>query len=238
MIIRDLEDVKTVEWGNGLSRRFLLEADAMKAMGKWHYVVLDEGHKIKNSRSNISQALLNIPCVSRMLLTGTPLQNNLTELWSLLHWLYPHIYTAETEQKFTHAFDLGQGRVDSNFMQSSQSLLRLIMMRRTKEGVAGELSVPPRHEHTLYVPLSPLQRFWYERLLTKTDKAVFSVLFDRDQSASASSSRGPGTPIHDKENSRSLTKKATAQVRSQESAEGADKGKNSAWQVRRSFERA
>ena len=50
--------------------------------------------------------------------------------------------------------------MQSNFLGHAQKLLQLLMLRRTKEGVADQLSVPPRREHTLYVPLSPLQRFW------------------------------------------------------------------------------
>jgi SWI/SNF-related matrix-associated actin-dependent regulator of chromatin subfamily A member 5 len=50
------------------------------------YVVLDEGHKIKNSESLSSSALYGIGAAHRLILTGTPVQNNLSELWSLMHW--------------------------------------------------------------------------------------------------------------------------------------------------------
>ena len=52
----------------------------------WKYVVLDEGHKIKNDLSQISMALQGLGAEFRLILTGTPLQNNLVELWALLHW--------------------------------------------------------------------------------------------------------------------------------------------------------
>jgi SWI/SNF-related matrix-associated actin-dependent regulator of chromatin subfamily A member 5 len=52
----------------------------------WRYCVLDEGHKIKNDLSKISHSLQGLGCEYRLLLTGTPLQNNMLELWSLLHW--------------------------------------------------------------------------------------------------------------------------------------------------------
>jgi SWI/SNF-related matrix-associated actin-dependent regulator of chromatin subfamily A member 5 len=80
--------------------------------------------------------------------TGTPLQNNLGELWALLHWLYPQIWTDATQLPFTNAFNLARGNVDPRFLAASQRLLELIMLRRTKEGVKGELTVPPRKEMT------------------------------------------------------------------------------------------
>lgn len=52
-----------------------------------------------------------------------------------------------------------------------------LQLRRTKEGVKSELSVPPREEMTIFVPLTPLQRFWYQRLLTKVDTATFNEVF-------------------------------------------------------------
>ena len=72
---------------------------------KWKYLVLDEAHHIKNFRSQRWQTLLNFSSKRRLLLTGTPLQNNLMELWSLLHFLMPHIFESHKEFKdwFRHS---------------------------------------------------------------------------------------------------------------------------------------
>ena len=59
----------------------------------WRYLVIDEGHVIKNDASLISQAVRRIHFAHALLLTGTPLQNNLHELWSLLNFLYPEVFT-------------------------------------------------------------------------------------------------------------------------------------------------
>ena len=59
---------------------------------KWRYLILDEAHCIKNWQSQRWQVLLNFYSKRRLLLTGTPLQNNLMELWSLLHFLMPHVF--------------------------------------------------------------------------------------------------------------------------------------------------
>ncbi|KAF8241258.1 hypothetical protein K440DRAFT_573971 [Wilcoxina mikolae CBS 423.85] len=62
----------------------------------WRYVVLDEGHKIKNEKTNIATSLQGLAAEYRLILSGTPLQNNLSELWALLHWLYPDVFTENT----------------------------------------------------------------------------------------------------------------------------------------------
>jgi SNF2 family DNA or RNA helicase len=59
---------------------------------KWRYLILDEAHMIKNWRSQRWQTLLNFSANRRLLLTGTPLQNDLMELWSLMHFLMPHVF--------------------------------------------------------------------------------------------------------------------------------------------------
>jgi E1A-binding protein p400 len=66
---------------------------------KWKYLILDEAHMIKNWRSQRWQTLLNFQAKRRLLLTGTPLQNDLMELWSLMHFLMPHVFQSHAEFK-------------------------------------------------------------------------------------------------------------------------------------------
>lgn len=61
---------------------------------KWYYMVLDEAQHIKNYKSQRWQTLLNFNAKYRLLLTGTPLQNDISELWSLLHFLRPSLFTS------------------------------------------------------------------------------------------------------------------------------------------------
>lgn len=56
---------------------------------KWHYVIFDEAHKLKNAESHVMQISRKIPSIRRLLLTGTPLMNNVSELWALLNFLMP-----------------------------------------------------------------------------------------------------------------------------------------------------
>ncbi|KAF2790447.1 ISWI chromatin-remodeling complex ATPase ISW2 [Melanomma pulvis-pyrius CBS 109.77] len=143
----------------------------------WRYVVLDEGHKIKSNVTQISASLRTISAEYRLILTGTPLQNNLVEMWALLAWLYPDVFTENTETLFKESFDLNRGKVNTQTMNDARSLLELIMLRRMKDSPGVDLNLPEKEEVLLYVPLTPMQRFWYTRLLTRVDDAILNDLF-------------------------------------------------------------
>lgn len=66
---------------------------------KWKYLILDEAHMIKNWKSQRWQTLLNFNSKRRLLITGTPLQNDLMELWSLMHFLMPHVFASHAQFK-------------------------------------------------------------------------------------------------------------------------------------------
>ncbi|RPB07924.1 hypothetical protein P167DRAFT_529339 [Morchella conica CCBAS932] len=143
----------------------------------WRYVVLDEGHKIKNEKTNVASALQGLSAEYRLILTGTPLQNNLTELWALIHWLFPEVFNVNTSKVFSDAFDLTAGKNDLKVMDNARRLLELIMLRRMKESKGVNLGLPKKTEVILYLPLVPMQRFWYKRLLTRLDKGVLEQVF-------------------------------------------------------------
>jgi SWI/SNF-related matrix-associated actin-dependent regulator of chromatin subfamily A member 5 len=156
---------------------FAAEQSWFKSSFVWRYVVLDEGHKIKSSVTQISTALRNISAEYRLILTGTPLQNNLLEMWALLAWLYPDVFLDNTQSLFKESFDLNKGNVNRQTMDDARHLLELVMLRRMKDSPGVDLGLPQKEEILLYVPLTPMQRFWYTRLLTKVDNAMLSELF-------------------------------------------------------------
>jgi SWI/SNF-related matrix-associated actin-dependent regulator of chromatin subfamily A member 5 len=156
---------------------FAAEQSWFKTSFVWRYVVLDEGHKIKSSVTQISTALRNISAEYRLILTGTPLQNNLTEMWALLAWLYPDVFIENTQTLFKESFDLNKGKVNRQTMDDARRLLELVMLRRMKDTPGVNLGLPPKEEILLYVPLTPMQRFWYTRLLTRVDNAMLNELF-------------------------------------------------------------
>ena len=156
---------------------YLAEQNWFKRAFVWNYVILDEGHKIKNDLSLISKALQGLSAEYRLILTGTPLQNNLSELWALLHWLYPEVFTEKTQDLFKRSFDLTKGQVSTKFMDSARLLLEVVMLRRMKNSPGVDLNLPPKTDVMLFVPLTPMQRWWYMRLLTKADKGLLDELF-------------------------------------------------------------
>ncbi|KAI0685348.1 P-loop containing nucleoside triphosphate hydrolase protein [Cytidiella melzeri] len=147
---------------------------------RWTYVVLDEGHKVKNSETQIAHKVQGIGSLYRLILTGTPVQNNLVELWGLLHWLYPAVFGTATEKLFHDAFNLSQGTYALPFLSATEKLLSKIMLRRTKEVVEGQLSIPPREELTVFIPMTDAQRFWTYRLLTRLDTLDLEEVFASD----------------------------------------------------------
>ena len=156
---------------------FKSEESWFKRAFVWSYVVLDEGHKIKNELSQVSKALQGLGAEFRLILTGTPLQNNLVELWALLRWLYPEVFVENSADLFKSSFNLSRGQVNTKVMDDARRLLELIMLRRMKNSPEVDLNLPPKTEMLLFVPLTPMQKFWYTRLLTRTDQVLLDELF-------------------------------------------------------------
>lgn len=112
-----------------------------------------------------------------MLLTGTPLQNNLSELWALFHWLYPEVFTDDTLELFQESFNLTKGQFSNTVVANSRRLLELIMLRRMKDSPGVNLNLPPKTEVLLFTPLSPIQRLWYQRIITRSDGGLLDGIF-------------------------------------------------------------
>ncbi|KAF1812139.1 hypothetical protein P152DRAFT_458548 [Eremomyces bilateralis CBS 781.70] len=159
----------------------LQDAQAFKKRN-WHYLVLDEAHNIKNFQTQRWQTLLTFKTRARLLLTGTPLQNNLSELWSLLFFLMPGGIDgqggfAELE-KFTNAMrrpadqilDQGRQKLDLEAQAAVNKLhevLRPYLLRRLKADV--EKQMPGKYEHVVYCRLSKRQRQLYDEFMGRTD---------------------------------------------------------------------
>ncbi|KAK9386762.1 SNF2 family N-terminal domain-containing protein [Lipomyces mesembrius] len=151
---------------------------------QWQYMILDEAHNIKNFRSQRWQALLNFKAKRRLLLTGTPLQNNLIELWSLLYFLMPSSKGASSvmangfaslsdfQDWFSHPVDkLIEGnysREDDearNTISKLHKVLRPYLLRRLKADV--EKQMPAKYEHIVYCKLSKRQRYLYDDFMSR-----------------------------------------------------------------------
>ena len=114
----------------------------------WRYLVLDEGHRIKNEKTNLYERLSVVKAQRKLLLTGTPLQNNLHELWALLHFLHPETFTSSAA--FDRAFDHTRGLLDQRIIAQVGELLGAFVLRRMKEQVLTlQRLTPCRTGHSL-----------------------------------------------------------------------------------------
>ncbi|KFM63248.1 SWI/SNF-related matrix-associated actin-dependent regulator of chromatin subfamily A member 5, partial [Stegodyphus mimosarum] len=129
----------------------------------WRYIVIDEAHRIKNEKSKLSEIVREFKSTNRLLLTGTPLQNNLHELWALLNFLLPDVFNSSED--FDAWFNTNNCLGDTSLVERLHAVLRPFLLRRLKSEV--EKKLPPKKEIKIYVGLSKMQREWYTKVLMK-----------------------------------------------------------------------
>ena len=137
----------------------------------WRYVIIDEAHRIKNENSILSKVVRQLRTNYRLLITGTPLQNNLHELWALLNFLLPEVFSSA--EKFDEWFQIGEGEgkeAEAEVVQQLHKVLRPFLLRRLKSDV--EKSLPPKKETILKIGMSDMQKKHYAALLQKDMDAV------------------------------------------------------------------
>jgi superfamily II DNA or RNA helicase len=127
----------------------------------WDIVILDEAQAIKNPESQAAEAACTLNGGFRLLLTGTPIENRLEELWSLMHFANPGVLG--TLSSFKSRFSVPIAAGDGRPAQRLRSLIRPFVMRRHKSDVLPEL--PPRTDDILWVELDELERDIYNSLL-------------------------------------------------------------------------
>ncbi|MCJ8738507.1 hypothetical protein PDJAM_G00036680 [Pangasius djambal] len=136
----------------------------------WKYLILDEAQNIKNFKSQRWQSLLNFNSHRRLLLTGTPLQNSLMELWSLMHFLMPHVFQSHREFKEWFSNPLtgmieGSQEYNEGLVKRLHKVLRPFLLRRIKADV--EKQMPKKYEHVVRCRLSKRQRFLYDDFMAQ-----------------------------------------------------------------------
>ncbi|KAL9112263.1 MAG: hypothetical protein Q9227_003381 [Pyrenula ochraceoflavens] len=133
----------------------------------WEYIIVDEAHRIKNEESSLAQIIRVFSSRNRLLITGTPLQNNLHELWALLNFLLPDVFG--DSEAFDSWFSTQKEDQDT-VVQQLHRVLRPFLLRRVKSDV--EKSLLPKKEVNLYVGMSEMQVKWYQKILEKDIDAV------------------------------------------------------------------
>uniref|UniRef100_A0A7S0IUA5 Uncharacterized protein n=1 Tax=Calcidiscus leptoporus TaxID=127549 RepID=A0A7S0IUA5_9EUKA len=135
----------------------------------WRYIIVDEAHRMKNEESKLSQVLRSFSSHSRLLITGTPMQNNLHELWALLNFLMPDVFSSSDD--FDSWFDLQDKQVEQAVISKLHKVLRPFLLRRVKTEVEG--SLPPKTELIVYTQLAPMQREQYKNILKRDMDALY-----------------------------------------------------------------
>ncbi len=139
----------------------------------WKFIVVDEGHRLKNLNCRLIRELKTYRSANRLILSGTPLHNNLAELWSLLNFILPDIFddlaTFETWFDFSDIHEEeGQSRIlskenSSQVITQLHEILKPFLLRRLKVDV--ETDLPPKKEYLLYAPLTELQKELYNSVV-------------------------------------------------------------------------
>lgn len=153
---------------------YVIKDKAVLAKLHWKYMIIDEGHRMKNHHCKLTQVLnthYNAP--HRLLLTGTPLQNKLPELWALLNFLLPSIFKScvTFEQWFNAPFATTGEKVELNpeeqmlIIRRLHKVMRPFLLRRLKKEVESQL--PDKVEYIVKCEMSGLQRVLYKHMQSK-----------------------------------------------------------------------
>merc|ERR1719225_2122873 len=143
----------------------------------WRYIVVDEGHRLKNTNCRLIKELKQYRSANRLLLTGTPLQNNLSELWSLLNFLLPEIFDdLRVFESWFDAKDLHENKDElaritaqeqkDSILTTLHQILTPFLLRRVKGDV--DLEIPPKKEVMVYCPMTSRQTDLYRNAVEKT----------------------------------------------------------------------
>lgn len=143
---------------------FNLEKTALSKIA-WRFIIIDEAHRLKNEASQFSQNIRTLNTEHRLLLTGTPLQNNLHELWALLNFLLPEVFASSEQFDEWFNLDVDDTEAKQRMISQLHKILRPFMLRRLKVDV--EKSLPPKTETILFTGLSVAQKNVYRQILMR-----------------------------------------------------------------------
>ncbi|CAK9314221.1 unnamed protein product [Citrullus colocynthis] len=140
----------------------VLKDRAVLSKIKWNYLMVDEAHRLKNSEAQLYTTLSEFSTKNKLLITGTPLQNSVEELWALLHFLDPDKFKSKDD--FIHNYK-NLSSFDEIELANLHMELKPHILRRVIKDV--EKSLPPKIERILRVEMSPLQKQYYKWILER-----------------------------------------------------------------------
>ncbi|CAH8611650.1 unnamed protein product [Heterobilharzia americana] len=163
------------EMGLGKTCQLCVIDEAFFRQIDWNYVIVDEGHRLKNSSTQLYSVLTETCLGIRFILTGTPVQNNLEELFNLLHFVAPNYFCQQLRPTFVNYFaNSDESSKKHETEKDMAKILRPFLLRRIKQNVLTDL--PPRIDVMIYHSLTRLQTHIYRALLTRNaDLFTFTV---------------------------------------------------------------
>lgn len=153
-----------------------IDAEEFRAV-PWSAAVLDEAQFVKNHQAKTYAAMRRLPARVTFALTGTPLENSLMDLWSLLSIVAPGLHPRPQLFKETWAKPIENGS-SPELLATLRRRIKPLMLRRTKEAVASDL--PPKQEQILHVALHPKHRAIYDRHLARERQRLLGLIDDLD----------------------------------------------------------
>ncbi|KAJ6646547.1 Chromodomain-helicase-DNA-binding protein 1 [Pseudolycoriella hygida] len=173
--VQSREIIRQYEWGFTGSERLkfnailttyeiLLKDKAFLGSMSWAALLVDEAHRLKNDDSLLYKALFDFETNHRLLITGTPLQNSLKELWALLHFIMPEKFVTWDD------FEVEHGNAEEKGYGTLHKQLEPYILRRVKKDV--EKSLPAKVEQILRVEMTSVQKQYYKWILTKNFNAL------------------------------------------------------------------
>jgi len=146
----------------------------------WSALVLDEAQFVKNPQSQTHRVAADLPAPVKFAITGTPLENGLTDLWALFHVVAPGLLSSWSRFGDDYVKPLGspdlRGEARAELTARLRRRIRPLMLRRTKESVAADL--PPKQEQVVRVTLDPAHRALYETTLNRERLKVLDLIDD------------------------------------------------------------
>ncbi|KAK3687801.1 SNF2 family N-terminal domain-containing protein [Podospora appendiculata] len=150
---------------------------------RWRRVILDEAHYIRNGKSNMAKSVCSLEADARWAVTGTPVQNSLSDLTSLLTFLraYPYADTKKFDVDIAKRWKTGTAEGAEEAVKRLKCLARCLLLRRPK----STLQLPDRHDLLKPLELSPEERAYYDRTKQQAELEIQDALLTGDETTGA-----------------------------------------------------